>query len=170
MWNDTRRCSRVLANDSCAERPSAPLLHLAALALLAPILLELTGCQEGATPIADLLEDPQRFEGQYVVLSGEVAGPLELPAAVLSFYTLRDETGRIFVHTDDSLPEDGSWVDICGEVKVDLTIAGRSFAVYLEEARRSEIDEFWIDARKRVFRAFDAVRRTASRNRRNLPF
>lgn len=170
MMNNARRCSSVLANDGRAGSTSAPFLHLAALALPALLVLALSGCREGATPIADLLEDPQRFEGKYVVLSGEVAGPLELPAAVLSFYTLRDETGRIFVHTDDSLPEDGSWVDVCGEVKVGLTIAGRSFAVYVEEARRSEIDEFWIDARKQVFRAFDAVRRAASRNRRDLPF
>ena len=167
MGNKLRRSDSHFVSEGRAGRLPALFLHLACTSLL---LLALCGCQEGAMPIAEILDDPEPFKGQFVVLTGEVVGPAELPSSEHSFYTLRDETGRISVLTDGALPEEGSWIDVCGEVKLDLTIAERSFPVYIDEARRCEIDEFWIDARIRVFKAFDSVRRTLSGRRPSLPF
>jgi hypothetical protein len=96
------------------------------------VLALLSGCAS-VTPIGDLLNNPQRYDGKSVKIEGEVreaAGGFGLGA-----FQVRDKTGTIPVVSSASPPRTGSQIGVKGKFESVFTIGTRSLAVIREEDR-----------------------------------
>lgn len=104
-------------------------------ALLAALALGLiAGCGTAFTEIGTLLDDPGRFEGRKVKISGRV----ESAFGVLQFgaYRLSDGSGAITVITDrGGVPREGARVGVEGEFRSAFTMGTESVAAIVESKR-----------------------------------
>lgn len=114
-------------------RSKSRLLATLAGFFLVAVPLALGGCAS-AMDIGTLLDDPARYDGETVRVSGEVteaAGALGRGA-----YRLRDETGTLtIVSREDGAPRSGARVSVEGEFRALLTLGERSAAALMEESR-----------------------------------
>ena len=88
----------------------------------------------GATPIKTLLDDPARFDGQFV----RIAGTVGLSAGALGYgvYQVDDGTGRLSVVTQGGgAPREGAEVGVEGTFKAVFTLGPQSVAVLMETQR-----------------------------------
>ena len=102
------------------------------LGLVAGMLIALNGCAS-VTPIGDLLNNPQRYDGKTVSIEGEVReaiGGLGLGA-----FQVRDKTGTIPVVSQGSPPPTGARIGVKGKFESVFTLGTRSLAVLREESR-----------------------------------
>jgi hypothetical protein len=96
-------------------------------------LLTLAGCKS-ATPIKELLDDPSRYEGKTVRITGTVSGAAGVLGA--GFYKVDDGTGKMTVVTKSGgVPRDGAKVGVEGTLKTGYTLGTESLTVMLEEKR-----------------------------------
>lgn len=95
------------------------------------LLAAALACGLFATRIADIKENPARFENQTVTVHGKVSGVTKLPFMTQGFFQLDDGTGTMAVITEGALPKEGSTVTTRGTVRSGIQIAGRSFGVVL---------------------------------------
>lgn len=108
-------------------RPVAALVALAALALAA-------GCTARAIPIRTLLDDPARYEGKTVRISGTV----ESAIGVLGYgaYRIDDGTGVLTVVTNTGgAPREGAEVGVEGEFRAAFTLGAETVAALIEAKR-----------------------------------
>ena len=102
------------------------------LGITAVLLTALSGCAS-VTPIGNLLNNPERYDGKSVTIEGEVgeaAGGFGLGA-----FQVRDKTGTIPVVSSASPPRTGSQIGVKGKFQSVFTIGTRSLAVIQEESR-----------------------------------
>jgi hypothetical protein len=88
----------------------------------------------GTTPIKTLLDDPGRYDGQTVRISGDVQNSV----GVLGYgaYTVNDGTGTLSVVTQGGgAPRDGATVGVEGTFRSAYTLGGQTAAVIVEERR-----------------------------------
>ena len=101
--------------------------------LAAATVLTLDACR-GTVPIGTLLDDPGRYDGKTVRISGtvrETVGALGRGA-----YRVNDGTGTMNVVTETAgAPREGTEVGVEGRFKALFTIGSESQAVLLEERR-----------------------------------
>jgi hypothetical protein len=96
--------------------------------------LSLTACPAaGPTPIRAIIDDPRRYDGQYVTIAGEVQDATNL--VVLKWYRVADETGSIVVVASGAVPRRGARVEVGGTVRQAFAIGDESLTVVMEEAR-----------------------------------
>jgi hypothetical protein len=96
--------------------------------------LSLTACPvSGPTPIRAIIDDPRRYDGQYVTIAGEVQDATNL--VVLKWYRVADETGSIVVVASGAVPRRGARVEVGGTVRQAFAIGDESLTVVMEEAR-----------------------------------
>jgi hypothetical protein len=92
------------------------------------------GCRSGVTPIKALLDDPARFDGHVVRISGKVG----LSAGVLGYgaYQVADSTGTLsVVSRGGGAPREGAQVGVEGTFKAVFTLGTQSAAVLMEKQR-----------------------------------
>lgn len=97
-------------------------------------LLALAGCRGGVTPIRTLLDDPQRFDGQTVRVSGEVKEAV----GILGYggYRLDDGTGTLTVISKQGgAPRIGAKTGAEGVFRAVFTLGTESVAVLMEDRR-----------------------------------
>lgn len=63
------------------------------------------------TPINELVNDPREYENKEVSVSGVVTSSFNLG---LKYYTLKDETGTIYVITKNAVPKEGELIKATG--------------------------------------------------------
>ena len=101
--------------------------------LVAFATLAVLGCK-GTTPIKTLLDDPGRFNGKTVRITGEVeraAGALGVGA-----YQVNDGTGTLaVVSSTGGAPREGAKVGVEGTLRSAFTVGNVSATVLVEERR-----------------------------------
>ena len=99
--------------------------------LLSLAALLLTACE--TVKIADIKNDPSKYRDKTV----HVAGTVTNSVGVLSTggYEIEDETGRIFVVSNQGVPARGAHVDVEGSVFSGAMILGQPIAVAIRETR-----------------------------------
>lgn len=81
------------------------------IAAIATLLLLLTAC--ASTTVGEIVEDPDKYVGKKVVVTGEVIMPIKL--GKLSGFTLREGKDNIIV-ASDTIPDEREKVTIKGTV------------------------------------------------------
>ncbi|HXI33261.1 MAG TPA: hypothetical protein VNH63_04205 [Gemmatimonadales bacterium] len=102
--------------------------------LLAAIAALLFLSCKGTTPIKTLLDDPSRFDGQTVRISGDVQG--SLGALGYGAYQLNDGTGTLSIVSEgNGVPRQGAKVGVEGTFRSAYTIGTQTAAVVVEQRR-----------------------------------
>jgi hypothetical protein len=70
------------------------------------------------THIGDIAANPQRYAGVEVQVYGTVATIRKVPFLVTKIYSIRDDSGEIWVRTDAEAPTIGTSVQVRGVVKL----------------------------------------------------
>jgi len=107
---------------------------LAWVAPFAAALILLGGCKTDTTPIKTLLDDPGRFDGQVVRISGDVTGAV----GVLGYgaYQVDDGTGTLTVVSEEGgAPRQGAKVGVEGTFRSAFTLKTETAAVLIEKKR-----------------------------------
>ena len=86
------------------------------------------------TSIGQLNGEPGRFRNKQVSVRGTVNN--SFGALGLGAYELEDETGRIWVLTENGVPTRGSYVRAVGQYMNGITWAGRNYGSAIREKRR----------------------------------
>jgi len=111
-------------------------VHRRSILLAATVLATsflVAGCKN-PTPIGTILADPSHYEGQTVIVAGEVTET----AGVMGFgmFGLKDESGEIpIIAQKGGSPKTGAKVGVSGTLRTAFTLGTESFTVILEERR-----------------------------------
>jgi hypothetical protein len=111
--------------------------RLAVLAALLALGLA-AGCTSPATPIKTLLDDPGRYDGKTVRISGTV----ESAIGVLGYgaYRVNDGTGTLTVVTNTGgAPREGAEIGVEGEFRSAFTLGAETVAALVESKRMDPI-------------------------------
>ena len=103
-------------------------------ALFAVALTLMGGCKTDTTPVKTLLDDPGRFDGQVVRISGDVTGAV----GVLGYgaYQVDDGTGTLTVVSEQGgAPRQGAKVGVEGTFRAAFTLKTETIAVLVEKKR-----------------------------------
>ena len=84
----------------------------------------------GATPIRSILDDPRKYDGKIVTVSGQVQDSTNL--VVLKWYRVADETGSIVVVASGAVPRRGARIQVTGTVRQAFVIGDESLTVIME--------------------------------------
>lgn len=88
------------------------------------------------TPIAEIVENPQKFADELVTVRGEVSNSMGLFS--LSAFTLTDRTGSISVYCPSTMaPSDGETVRVKGQVHLVFRFRGNSFC-YIKQLKNNK--------------------------------
>lgn len=87
----------------------------------------------GPVAIGKIVQEPSKYDGKTVTVEGEVSGTQSL--LLIKFYTLQDETGKITIVTEESMPQDGATKRVKGRVHEALSIADQSLLVIRENRK-----------------------------------
>lgn len=100
-------------------------------ALIAVWSLCLTGCPPQVR-IADINNDPGRYAGKEVTISGETSS--SFGALGRGIFQVNDGTGAMWVYSESfGVPSNGTKVSVTGRVQQGFSFGSRSFAVILRE-------------------------------------
>ena len=105
-------------------------------ALLAATLL-VASCAAHTVRIADLKDQPSRYEHKTVSVVGVVTTSWSLPVAPVQVYNVNDGTGEIVVLSRSTrVLSKGARVEVKGEVSEVASVGTRSVGLHLEERDR----------------------------------
>jgi hypothetical protein len=104
--------------------------RLPALVLLSAFGLAAACRPAGPTPIRSILDDPRRYDGKIVTISGDVRDATNL--VVLKWYRVEDKTGSIVVVASGAVPMRGASVRVTGTVRQAFVIGDQSLTVIME--------------------------------------
>ena len=104
-----------------------------AVALLAAFVV--TGCAARGVRIAELRNQPDRYDDKTVSITGTVTKAAGLPL-IGGFYTVDDGTGQITVLSQSGAPPSGTRVQVKGKVYEVATIGNNSVGLHLREQDR----------------------------------
>jgi hypothetical protein len=94
----------------------------------------LSGCFR--VSVSDIKDNPQKYSGKQVLISGEVTETLSIPFVQEGIYQVNDGTGKIWVISQARVPSRGENVTVKGEVKTGFTIADRTFGTVIAEEEK----------------------------------
>ena len=100
--------------------------------LLLTVGLVLTAC-EGVTRISEVKNDPSKFRNKTVRVMGTVTNSV----GVLSTggYEIEDDTGKIFVLSNQGVPAKGAHVIVEGSVFSGAMVLGQAVGVSIRESK-----------------------------------
>lgn len=84
-----------------------------------------------STPIRKILDNPGRYEGEVITISGDVVESANL--VVVKYYRVEDDTGRITVVAKRAVPRRGAHVRVHGTVHQAFAVGDESLTVIVEE-------------------------------------
>ena len=94
--------------------------------------LILTGC-EGITKIAEVKADPSKYRDETVRVMGTVTNSVGVMST--GGYEIEDDTGRIFVLSNQGIPARGAEVVVEGTVFTGAMVLGQAVGVAIKENR-----------------------------------
>jgi hypothetical protein len=104
-------------------------------ALLSAILI--SGCAARGVKIAELKDQPGKYERHSVSVTGTVTSSWGIPMVPFQLYKVDDGTGEITVISKyGRTPGKGQRVTVKGRVNEVATLGGRSIGLHLEEEDR----------------------------------
>lgn len=86
-----------------------------------------------ATDIKEIKDNPTNFENKDVTVKGTVKSVTDL--LVKKGFFIEDNTGEIFILTDNALPETGEQKTVTGQVKNSPALLGNSIVVIKENKK-----------------------------------
>ena len=106
------------------------------LALVAALLI--TGCAARGVRIAELKDQPAKYDDKSVSISGTVTRSWGIPLVPFQLYNVDDGSGEITVVSNSGrTPTTGSRVTVKGKVSEVAVFAGRSIGLHLQEQDRN---------------------------------
>ena len=104
---------------------------------IATIALVLLAACPGTKSIAELLDDPSRFDGKTVRIAGDVKE--SIGALGVGAYQVDDGTGTIIVvsKAGNGTPRVGAKIGVEGEFRSAFTLGSRTAAVLMEHQRKT---------------------------------
>ena len=100
------------------------------------LLIALTACNTlFPTPIGDILQNPRKYEGVQVKVSGRVVDIFGF--FVVRYFTVRDDTGEITVVTERPLPTKDEHITVIGKVQEAFSIGDQQLLVIKENATKN---------------------------------
>jgi hypothetical protein len=100
--------------------------------------LVIGGCAARGVRIAELRDQPGRYDNKSVSVSGTVTDSWGIPLFPFQLYRVDDGSGEITVVSSSSrAPIKGQEVKVKGRVSEVATLAGRSVGLHIEEQDRS---------------------------------
>ena len=105
------------------------------LALLTAVLL--TGCAARGVRIADLKDQPAKYDNKSISVSGIVTRSWGIPLVPFQLYNVDDGSGEITVVSNSGrTPTTGAHVKVRGKLNEVAVFGGRSIGLHLQEQDR----------------------------------
>jgi hypothetical protein len=109
--------------------------RLLSIALLSAFLI--TGCAARGVRIAELKDQPDRYDDKTVSVSGVVTNSWGIPLVPFQLYQVDDGTGEItVVSRSGRSPSKGARVEVRGKINEVGVFGGRSIGLHLQEDER----------------------------------
>ncbi len=100
------------------------------------LIFALTACDTlFPTPISDILQNPRKYAGKQVSVSGKVVETFSL--VVIRYFVVRDDTGEITVVTERPLPKKGEQIKVTGKVQEAFSLGDQQLIVIKETPKGS---------------------------------
>lgn len=104
-------------------------------AILAVVLL--AGCAARQVRIAELKDQPTKYNDKSVRVTGRVTNSFGIPLVPFQVYNVDDGTGEIaVVSRSGRAPATGTRIEVKGKVSEVAVIGGRSIGLHIEEDER----------------------------------
>ena len=119
--------------------PAPPVERRLPPAWRAPLVgaLLISGCAARGVRIADLRDQPGRYDNKSVSVSGTVTDSWGVPLVPFQMYRVDDGSGEITVVSSSSRPPSkGQQVKVKGKVSEVATLAGRSIGLHIDMLNR----------------------------------
>jgi hypothetical protein len=106
-----------------------------AVALLSAFLI--TGCAARGVRIAELKDQPTKYDNRSVSITGTVTSSWGIPLLPYQLYNVDDGTGEITVLSQSGrTPAKGTRVEVKGRINEFATLGGRSVGLHIQEQDR----------------------------------
>ena len=106
-----------------------------AVALLSAFLI--TGCAARGVRIAELKDQPTKYDNKSVSITGTVTSSWGIPLLPYQLYNVDDGTGEITVLSQSGrTPARGTRVQVRGRINEFATLGGRSVGLHIQEQDR----------------------------------
>ena len=105
-------------------------------ALIVVLLVMVAGCAMRARSIADIRDDPGRFDNRQVSVTGRVTSAWSVPVVPYGFYKIDDGTAEITVLSSRGTPSRGALVRVRGPVRQVASFGTTSLGLHIEERDR----------------------------------
>ncbi len=100
-------------------------------------LLLVTGCAARSVRVAELKDQPGRYDDRSVSLTGVVTSSWGIPLVPFQLYNIDDGTGEItIVSNTNRAPKKGARVQVKGKINEFATLGGRSLGLHIREEHR----------------------------------
>jgi hypothetical protein len=103
------------------------------------ILIVSAGCAARARSIADLKDDPGRYDGRSVEVTGRVTSAWNIPLIPYKLYKIDDGTAEITVISQRNSPARGALVRVRGPVREVASFGANSIGLHIEERNRNTL-------------------------------
>ena len=109
--------------------------RLLSIAVLSTVLVG--GCAARGVRIAELKDQPDKYERKTVSITGQVTDAYGIPLVPFQLYKIDDGTGEITVVSRSSRsPVKGAKVQVKGKVNEVAVFSGRSIGLHIDEDSR----------------------------------
>jgi len=99
--------------------------------------LLITGCAARGVRIAQLKDQPDKYDDRTVSITGVVTSSFGIPLVPFQFYKLDDGTGEITVVSQSGrTPSKGARVQVKGKINEVAVFGGRSVGLHIQEQDR----------------------------------
>jgi len=96
-------------------------------------MLIILSCAGSRAKIADIQNNPSKYNEQHVKVSGTVTQTFAIPVLGQSLVRVDDGTGEIWVKPKGRVPFEGDKIKVEGTLKVALTIGTKNFGFIVIE-------------------------------------
>ncbi|HTV01347.1 MAG TPA: hypothetical protein VMF13_12440 [Luteitalea sp.] len=104
------------------------------------LVVTLAGCAMRARNIADIRDDPGRYDNRQVEVAGRVTSAWSVPLVPYGLYKIDDGSGEITVLSQRrGTPSKGALVRVRGNVKEIANLGASSVGLHIEERGRDVV-------------------------------
>ena len=97
----------------------------------------ISGCAARGVRIAELKDQPARYDDKSVSITGTVTSSWGIPLVPFQLYNVDDGSGEITVISNSGrTPSTGTRVEVRGKLNQVATLGGRSIGLHLQEQDR----------------------------------
>lgn len=110
------------------------------LVLVFVLAVGITGCAMRARSIADIRDDPGRWDNRQVEVTGRVTSSWSVPLVPYGFYKIDDGSAEITVLSDRrGAPSRGALVRVRGNVREIANVGSNAVGLHIQERGRNVV-------------------------------